>query len=83
MRIGENYSYLPQSSIRAAVPARAREVLRPASESLESDSVSGAALVDAGKREALIQELRDSVQSGRLSGRRRRSQRQDHRSPPR
>lgn len=64
MRIGENYSYLPQSSIRAAVPARAREVLRPASESLESDSVSGAALVDAGKREALIQELRDSVQSG-------------------
>ncbi len=64
MRIGENYSYLPQSSIRSAVPARAREILRPASESLESDSVSGAALVDAGNREARIEELRNSVQSG-------------------
>ncbi len=64
MRIGENYSYLPQSSVRAAVPAPAREILRPASESLESDSVSGAALVNAGNREARVAELRKNVQSG-------------------
>lgn len=64
MRIGENYSYLPQSSIRAAVPAPAREILRPASEALESDSVSGPALVNTGNREARIEELRKAVQSG-------------------
>lgn len=64
MRIGENYSYLPQSSIRAAVPAPAREILRPASEALESDSVSGPALVNSRNREARVEELRKSVQSG-------------------
>ncbi len=64
MRIGENYSYLPQSSIRAAVPAPAREILRPASEALESDSVSGPGLVNSQNREARVEELRKSVQSG-------------------
>jgi anti-sigma28 factor (negative regulator of flagellin synthesis) len=65
VRIGENYSYLPQSSIRSAAPTRAREVLGPGSESAGSDSVSGGALVNAGNREARIEELRDRVQSGK------------------
>ncbi len=64
MRIGENYSYVPQSSIRTAVPARAREVLRPASESFVSDSVGGPALASAENRQARIEELRKTVQSG-------------------
>ncbi|MBV8867501.1 MAG: flagellar biosynthesis anti-sigma factor FlgM [Acidobacteriaceae bacterium] len=64
MRIADNYAYLPQSSMRAAVPAPAREILRPASESRQSDSVSGSALANIGNREAQIEELRTSVQSG-------------------
>ena len=64
MRIGENYSYLTQSSIRAAIPAPARDILRPASETLETDSVSGPVLANAGNREARVEELRKSVQSG-------------------
>jgi anti-sigma28 factor (negative regulator of flagellin synthesis) len=64
VRIGENHSYLPQSSIRSAVPVRARDILKPTSDSAGSDSVSGAALVHADNREARIEELRKSVQSG-------------------
>lgn len=64
MRIGENYSFFPPGGMRAAVPGPAREILRPASESLESDSVSGAALVNTNTREARLEELRKSIQSG-------------------
>ncbi len=63
MRIGEVYSYLPQSNVRSAAPALAKE-LPSDSESLDNDSVTGVAVTAADNRESRIAELRQQVQSG-------------------
>jgi anti-sigma28 factor (negative regulator of flagellin synthesis) len=64
VRIGEAYSYFPQSNIRSAIPAPAKELTRQGSESLENDSVTGIAAAAAGNREKRIEELRQEFQDG-------------------
>lgn len=64
MRIGEVYSYFPQSNARSAIPAPAKELTGQGSESVENDSVTGVAAAAATNREKRIDELRQQVQEG-------------------
>jgi Anti-sigma-28 factor, FlgM len=64
VRISETYSYLPQSSVRSAIPAPAKELLRATCEPLDTDSVSGVTVTAADNRESRVAELRRQVQDG-------------------
>ena len=64
MRIGEVYSYFPQSNIRSAIPAPAKELTGQGSGPLDSDSVTGVAAAAATNRDKRIEELRQQVQEG-------------------
>ncbi len=64
MRISENYSYLPQSNMRSAIPAPAKEMISSSCEPVDSDSVTGVAATAAENRENRVAELRQQVQDG-------------------
>jgi anti-sigma28 factor (negative regulator of flagellin synthesis) len=64
VRIGEIYSYLPESNIRSAIPAKAKELIPAHSESLDADSVSGVGVTGSEDRERRVAELRRQVQDG-------------------
>jgi flagellar biosynthesis anti-sigma factor FlgM len=55
---------LAQGSIRSAIPAPAKELLRSSGEPLDTDSVSGAAVTAAENRQSRVAELRQQVQDG-------------------
>jgi flagellar biosynthesis anti-sigma factor FlgM len=64
VRISETYSYPPQSYIRSAIPAPAKELINSSSESLGTDSVGGATVTAAADRENRVAEIRQQVQNG-------------------
>ncbi len=64
MRISEIYSYPPQSNIRSAIPAPAKELLSSACEPLDADSVSGIAVTASDNRDSRVAELRQQVEDG-------------------
>ncbi len=64
MRITESYLYSPSGTVRAAVPAPAREILK-SDPGFETDSTAGVAVSPTAGRKERVAELRRFVQEGR------------------